>query len=151
MSVLHKLSLQSRSSVLRSHPAPPTHRTSAVVASSVDASPASSACSVDSQRSSIFAGVSRRAVERVRSERNRRTTRNPLSRRMVVAASAAAVAPSQGNVLKTVEVELGDRSYPIYIGNGLLANKPELLRKHVPSKKVLIVTNETIAPLYLEQ
>lgn len=51
-------------------------------------------------------------------------------------------------------VELGDRAYPIYIGNGLLHEaiaNPELLRKHIPGKRVLIVTNETIAPLYLEK
>ena len=53
-------------------------------------------------------------------------------------------------VLKTVTVELGDRSYPIYIGNGLLSTNTELLRKHIPGKRVLIVTNETIAPLYLD-
>lgn len=34
-----------------------------------------------------------------------------------------------------VEVDLGDRSYPIYIGAGLL-NQPELLQKHVKGKKV---------------
>lgn len=52
--------------------------------------------------------------------------------------------------MKVVHVDLGDRSYPIYIGAGLL-QKGELLRKHVPGKRVLIVTNTTIAPLYLEQ
>ncbi|KXZ56038.1 hypothetical protein GPECTOR_2g1590 [Gonium pectorale] len=52
--------------------------------------------------------------------------------------------------MKTVDVDLGDRSYPIYIGAGLL-NQGELLRKHIPGKRVLIVTNETIAPLYLER
>jgi hypothetical protein len=34
-----------------------------------------------------------------------------------------------------VEVDLGDRSYPIYIGAGLL-NQPELLQRHVKGKKV---------------
>jgi len=53
--------------------------------------------------------------------------------------------------MKVVDVELGDRSYPIYIGSKLLDERGELLRKHVPSKKVLIVTNETIAPLYLDK
>lgn len=53
--------------------------------------------------------------------------------------------------MKTVEVSLGDRTYPIYIGNGILAARPELLCKHIPGKKVLVVTNETIAPLYLQQ
>ncbi|GBF95225.1 hypothetical protein Rsub_07940 [Raphidocelis subcapitata] len=67
-----------------------------------------------------------------------------------VAPPAAAAASSSGRVMKTVEVDLGDRSYPIYIGQGLL-NQGELLRKHVPGKRVLIVTNETIAPLYLDR
>ena len=68
--------------------------------------------------------------------------------------SAAAASTSASKVRKTVTVELGDRSYPIYIGNGLLHEaiaNPELLRKHIPGKRVLIVTNETIAPLYLEK
>ncbi|MEW5307501.1 MAG: hypothetical protein WDW36_009892 [Sanguina aurantia] len=52
--------------------------------------------------------------------------------------------------MKIVQVPLGDRSYPIYIGTGLL-DKGELLQQHVPGKKVLIVTNETVAPLYLER
>ena len=52
--------------------------------------------------------------------------------------------------MRTVDVELGDRSYPIYIGQGLL-ERPNLLLDHIPGKRVLIVTNETIAPLYLER
>ena len=51
---------------------------------------------------------------------------------------------------KTVTVDLGDRTYPIYIGPGLL-NTPELLSDHIRGKRVLIVTNETIAPLYLHR
>ncbi|XP_027179641.1 3-dehydroquinate synthase, chloroplastic [Coffea eugenioides] len=49
-----------------------------------------------------------------------------------------------------VEVDLGNRSYPIYIGSGLL-NQPDLLQRHVHGKKVLVVTNTTIAPLYLDK
>jgi 3-dehydroquinate synthase len=49
----------------------------------------------------------------------------------------------------TLKVELGSRSYPILIGEGLLG-QPELLREHVPSRDVLIVSNTTVAPLYLE-
>ncbi|KAE8664219.1 3-dehydroquinate synthase [Hibiscus syriacus] len=49
-----------------------------------------------------------------------------------------------------VEVDLGNRSYPIYIGSGLL-DQHELLQKHVHGKKVLVVTNTTIAPLYLDK
>ena len=39
--------------------------------------------------------------------------------------------------------------YPIYIGASLL-KQPELLRKHVAGNQVLIVSNDTIAPLYLD-
>ncbi|KAL5706453.1 3-dehydroquinate synthase [Ranunculus cassubicifolius] len=49
-----------------------------------------------------------------------------------------------------VNVDLGNRSYPIYIGSGLL-DQPHLLQRHVHGKKVLIVTNTTVAPLYLEK
>lgn len=49
-----------------------------------------------------------------------------------------------------VEVDLGNRSYPIYIGSGLL-DQPGLLQRHVHGKKVLVVTNSTIAPLYLDK
>lgn len=47
-----------------------------------------------------------------------------------------------------VNVELGSRSYPILIGQDLLG-MPELLSRHVPGKRVAIVTNTTVAPLYL--
>jgi 3-dehydroquinate synthase len=53
-------------------------------------------------------------------------------------------------MIKTLNVSLGDRSYPIYIGTDLLA-QPELLTNHIKGKEVLIVTNETIAPLYLDK
>lgn len=52
--------------------------------------------------------------------------------------------------MRVLTVELGERSYPIYIGTNLLADG-DLLRSHVAGEQVLIVTNETIAPLYLEQ
>jgi 3-dehydroquinate synthase len=51
--------------------------------------------------------------------------------------------------MRTLTVELGDRSYPIYIGQNLLDNA-ELLTRHLDSRQVLIVTNETVAPLYLD-
>jgi 3-dehydroquinate synthase len=46
-------------------------------------------------------------------------------------------------------VDLGDRSYPIYIGEHLHADA-SYYAKHVPGRQVMVVTNETIAPLYLE-
>ena len=52
--------------------------------------------------------------------------------------------------MKTLYVELGDRRYPIYIGPGLLG-RPELLRPHIPGRQVLVVSNTTVAPLYLER
>lgn len=52
--------------------------------------------------------------------------------------------------MKTLKVDLGERSYPIYIGQGLLGNA-ELVKEFVKGTQVLIVTNETVAPLYLEQ
>ena len=51
--------------------------------------------------------------------------------------------------MKKLQVELGDRSYPIYIGSDLLSQS-ELLVKHIKSRQVVVVTNETIAPLYLD-
>lgn len=47
-------------------------------------------------------------------------------------------------------VKLGSRSYPIYIGAGLLGDA-SLLAAIVAGKKVCVVTNETIAPLYLDK
>lgn len=52
--------------------------------------------------------------------------------------------------MKTLHVELGDRSYPIHIGTGLLDNG-DLLLPHIIGSEVLVVTNETIAPLYLDR
>lgn len=55
----------------------------------------------------------------------------------------------QKNETKTVRVDLGERSYPIYVGAGLLGN-PELYVEHIHGKQVMVVTNETIAPIYLD-
>lgn len=52
--------------------------------------------------------------------------------------------------MQTLTVDLGERSYPIYIGESLLA-KPDLILKNLKGKQVFVVTNETVAPLYLEQ
>ena len=51
--------------------------------------------------------------------------------------------------MNTLKVELGDRSYPILIGEGLL-RRPELLRQYVVARDILIVSNTTVAPLYME-
>ncbi len=52
--------------------------------------------------------------------------------------------------ITTVDVELGERSYPILIGRALL-DRPGLLQPWIGGGSALIVTNETIAPLYLER
>ncbi|WP_271409540.1 3-dehydroquinate synthase [Pseudomonas sp. Q1-7] len=51
--------------------------------------------------------------------------------------------------MRTLQVDLGERSYPIHIGAGLLS-QPELFTPHIAGRQVAIVTNETVAPLYLE-
>src|SRR5690606_21954173 len=50
--------------------------------------------------------------------------------------------------MQTLNVSLAERSYPIYIGAGLLSS--DLLRRHVRASQVMVVTNETVAPLYLD-
>jgi 3-dehydroquinate synthase len=51
---------------------------------------------------------------------------------------------------QTISVDLGDRSYPIIIGNGLLDGGSDL-SQFVPGPNCLIVSNETVAPLYLDR
>ncbi|MGB9128581.1 MAG: 3-dehydroquinate synthase [Thiobacillus sp.] len=52
--------------------------------------------------------------------------------------------------MQTLTVNLGDRSYPIHIGAGLLA-QAGLIVPHLAQKRVMVVTNTTVAPLYLAQ
>jgi len=52
--------------------------------------------------------------------------------------------------MKTLKVDLGDRSYPIHIGQGLL-RESALVTGHIRGRQVMVVTNDTIAPLYLER
>lgn len=51
--------------------------------------------------------------------------------------------------MRTLTVPLDDRSYPIYIGPGLITDHKDLLLRHIRSKQVLVVSNATVAPLYL--
>jgi 3-dehydroquinate synthase len=53
-------------------------------------------------------------------------------------------------LLHTVQIDLGSRSYPIYIGAGLLADAATYASV-LPNGPVVIVTNQTVAPLYLAQ
>lgn len=54
--------------------------------------------------------------------------------------------------MRELTVDLGERSYPIYIGEGLLQEAASYFDKHGVSKKspLMIVTDEHIGPLYLE-
>ena len=52
--------------------------------------------------------------------------------------------------MKKIIVELGERSYPIYAGNGLLG-KEILFSDNIKSKQVMVVSNTTVAPLYLDK
>jgi len=53
-------------------------------------------------------------------------------------------------LMHTLHVELGERSYPVYIGRGLLADS-QLLARHIAGSQVVIVSNDTVAPLYVEK
>lgn len=53
-------------------------------------------------------------------------------------------------MIRTLRVELGPRSYPIYIGPDLIG-RAEIVAPHVAGRQVMIVTNEVVAPLYLER
>ena len=52
--------------------------------------------------------------------------------------------------METLTVALGDRAYPIHIGQGVF-DRSELLLPHLRQPKVAIVSNVTVAPLYLRR
>jgi 3-dehydroquinate synthase len=52
--------------------------------------------------------------------------------------------------MQTLEVGLSERSYPIHIGCDLL-DKADLLLKYLPNQRATIISNTTVAPLYLER
>ena len=51
--------------------------------------------------------------------------------------------------LHTLEVDLDERSYPIVIGSGLLGGEFDL-SGHLTGQDCLVVSNQTIAPIYLD-
>jgi len=53
-------------------------------------------------------------------------------------------------MIQTLTVQLAERSYPIHIGVGVLTHA-DLLIPHLKQKKVVIVSNTTVAPLYLDR
>ena len=52
--------------------------------------------------------------------------------------------------MTTLNVDLGDRSYPILIDRELIASVG-LLKQYIPARQVMVVSNETVAPLYLDK
>ncbi len=53
-------------------------------------------------------------------------------------------------LMHTLHVDLGERSYPLYIGRDLFADS-DLLAQHIAGSQVVIVSNDTVAPLYVER
>ncbi|HET8564562.1 MAG TPA: 3-dehydroquinate synthase [Candidatus Binatia bacterium] len=52
--------------------------------------------------------------------------------------------------MQTLTVNLGERSYPIYVGAGVLSRIGEFLKQASFSEKIAVVTNPTVAQLYLD-
>ena len=51
---------------------------------------------------------------------------------------------------RTVEIDLGERRYPIHVGAGIIGDR-RLFAPHVGGRRAFVVTNETVAPLYLDR
>ncbi|QFU77976.1 3-dehydroquinate synthase [Halioglobus maricola] len=52
--------------------------------------------------------------------------------------------------MHTLSVDLGERSYPVYIGRDLLSDAA-LIGQHINGSQVVIVSNDTVAPIYLDK
>jgi 3-dehydroquinate synthase len=52
--------------------------------------------------------------------------------------------------MRRLNVSLAERSYPILIGGGLLA-RTDLILPHLASRRVALISNTTVAPIYLDQ
>lgn len=53
--------------------------------------------------------------------------------------------------MEIVTVDLGERSYPIFIGSGTLNKSGEILERYTNSRTLAVVTNPTVSELYLEE
>jgi 3-dehydroquinate synthase len=67
-----------------------------------------------------------------------------------VSSSSSGKTTTEPDAIVSVKLDQ-NRDYPIYIGSELMSERGDLLRKHIKGDTVLIVTNETIAPLYLDK
>ena len=52
--------------------------------------------------------------------------------------------------MNTLHLDLGERSYPIHIGSGLI-DRGDLYQPHIKGRFTAVVTNETVAPLYADR
>ena len=52
-------------------------------------------------------------------------------------------------MIRTVEIDLGARRYPIHVGAGIIGEQ-DLFAPHVGGRHVFVITSETVAPLYLD-
>jgi 3-dehydroquinate synthase len=52
---------------------------------------------------------------------------------------------------RTVRVELGDRAYDILIGPGLIASAGREIARRLKGRKIAVITDEHVAPLYLDR
>lgn len=53
------------------------------------------------------------------------------------------------SIKHTLKLDLGERSYPIYIGSELIG-ETDLLTRHIQGQSAVIVSNDRVAPLYME-
>ncbi|MDB5989051.1 MAG: aroB [Herbaspirillum sp.] len=65
-----------------------------------------------------------------------------------ITASAEAIADDSYDAI-TLQVDLGERSYPIVIGRNLLRDA-DLMAQHIAGKRLVVITNTVVAPLYLD-
>jgi len=53
------------------------------------------------------------------------------------------------SIRHTVDVALAERSYPVHIGSGLIAEAGALIAARVPQPRVVVITNPVVAALWL--
>ncbi len=51
---------------------------------------------------------------------------------------------------KTITVDLGDRSYPIYVGAETLSQFGQIFQRHCPSRRAVVITDDNVGPLYAD-
>src|SRR5207244_12544284 len=69
-------------------------------------------------------------------------------RRPERAGAGARAAGKAGRAMESLRVALGERSYPIHVGSGIL-DATALYAPHLPAGSAAVVTNQALAPLYL--